>query len=330
MDARELLIDEFDRIQELYADLAGSSVDLHERPSGTGNPIAWLLWHTARVQDDHVAGVAGGAQAWDGWVPLRAALRDTGDIGYGHTSDEVAPCGSPTRPAGRVPRGRARNRPSTTSPGRRPRSSTGSSTALGPARDRRRAPGQRRRRQPPAPRPGRVRPGSPHSLTPSHLPAEVRVARRGVCSCAPRCDFLRSSGYPQIVVQGFSGMSGLPTVVVSRSGARSREGVVDGRTTRGRRGALRAAARARGLLRRGTRRHRRRIRAAALRHRLRRAPRRPRTLRRFHLRRWGRTKPARKPLSRTTSTCSTSRWIPEISAGWASRQAELQDLLRVH
>ena len=90
MDARELLIDEFDRIQELYADLAGSSVDLHERPSGTGNPIAWLLWHTARVQDDHVAGVAGGAQSWDDFSSRFGLPFSHGDIGYGHTSEEVA------------------------------------------------------------------------------------------------------------------------------------------------------------------------------------------------------------------------------------------------
>ena len=90
MDARELLIDEFDRIQELYADLAGSSVDLHERPSGTGNPIAWLLWHTARVQDDHVAGVAGVSQAWDDFSARFGLPFAHGDIGYGHTSEEVS------------------------------------------------------------------------------------------------------------------------------------------------------------------------------------------------------------------------------------------------
>ena len=90
MDARELLIDEFTRIQELYADLAGSSVDLHERPSGSGNPIAWLLWHTARVQDDHVAGVAGVSQAWDGFSDRFGLPFAHGDIGYGHTSEEVS------------------------------------------------------------------------------------------------------------------------------------------------------------------------------------------------------------------------------------------------
>ena len=90
MDARTLLIEEFGRIQELYADLAGSSLDLHERPSGTGNPIAWLLWHTARVQDDHVAGVAEVPQAWDGFADRFALPFSHGDIGYGHSSEEVS------------------------------------------------------------------------------------------------------------------------------------------------------------------------------------------------------------------------------------------------
>jgi hypothetical protein len=90
MDARDLLIDEFNRIQELYADLASSAVDLHERPSGSGNSMAWLLWHAARVQDDHVAGVAGGGQAWDDFDSRFGLPFEHADIGYGHTSEEVS------------------------------------------------------------------------------------------------------------------------------------------------------------------------------------------------------------------------------------------------
>jgi hypothetical protein len=86
------LTDSFDRIRELYAEVAR---DLplevaHDRPGGTGNPIAWLLWHTARVQDDHVADLAGATQAWaDGWSERFALPLDTDDIGYGHSSAEV-------------------------------------------------------------------------------------------------------------------------------------------------------------------------------------------------------------------------------------------------
>jgi uncharacterized damage-inducible protein DinB len=92
MDARDLLVDFFGRIRELYVETA-DDLDLetaHRRPGGTGNSIVWLLWHTARVQDDHVAGVAGGDQAWDdGWADRFGFPFDRHDIGYGHTSEEV-------------------------------------------------------------------------------------------------------------------------------------------------------------------------------------------------------------------------------------------------
>lgn len=56
------------------------------------NSVAWLVWHLARVQDDHVAGVAGTGQVWieKGWVERFGLPFDPADHGYGHTSDEVA------------------------------------------------------------------------------------------------------------------------------------------------------------------------------------------------------------------------------------------------
>jgi len=92
MDSRDLLIDTFGRIRELYVDLPdGLDVDTaHHRPGGSGNPIVWLLWHTARVQDDHVAGLAGTGQAWhDGWAERFDFPFDRDDIGYGHSSGDV-------------------------------------------------------------------------------------------------------------------------------------------------------------------------------------------------------------------------------------------------
>ena len=32
------------------------------RPDDSSNSIAWLLWHTARVQDDHIASITGNEQ----------------------------------------------------------------------------------------------------------------------------------------------------------------------------------------------------------------------------------------------------------------------------
>ena len=92
METSELLTDTFDRIRELYVDIAGDLTPdaAHHRAGGTGNSIAWLLWHTARVQDDHVAGLAGGRQAWhDGWVEAFGLPLDVDDIGYGHTPEQV-------------------------------------------------------------------------------------------------------------------------------------------------------------------------------------------------------------------------------------------------
>ena len=71
MDSSDLLTDHFGRIRELFVSVADglSTEDAHRRPEGQGNPIVWLLWHTARVQDDHLAGLTEETQAWhDGWA----------------------------------------------------------------------------------------------------------------------------------------------------------------------------------------------------------------------------------------------------------------------
>ena len=94
MDVRGVLTEAFGRVTELYDGVAdGLDEDaLAYRPGGTGNPIGWLLWHLARVQDDHVADVAGREQTWtaEGWherfgLPLAADA-----TGYGHTSGQAA------------------------------------------------------------------------------------------------------------------------------------------------------------------------------------------------------------------------------------------------
>ena len=68
----ELLIDAFDRVRgvvhRVVADL--SADQLAWRPDDGANSIAWLVWHLTRIQDDHVAGVAGADQVWTtaGWA----------------------------------------------------------------------------------------------------------------------------------------------------------------------------------------------------------------------------------------------------------------------
>ena len=91
MDVRALLTDGFDRISELYADLADGldAQTLHHRPDGPGNPVGWLLWHIARGQDHQVAGLSGEPQVWERWQSRLGMSQGLEDIGYGHTSAQV-------------------------------------------------------------------------------------------------------------------------------------------------------------------------------------------------------------------------------------------------
>ncbi|RSN67101.1 MULTISPECIES: mycothiol transferase [Actinomadura] len=94
MTSAELLTDAFDRIrEEVHAAADGLTPELLAfRADPEANSIAWLLWHLTRVQDDHVADVAGTAQRWtsDGWADRFALPLDPSDTGFGHGPDEVA------------------------------------------------------------------------------------------------------------------------------------------------------------------------------------------------------------------------------------------------
>jgi hypothetical protein len=89
-----LLVDALDRVRDVVHQVAdGLTADqLAHRVDGTANSIAWLLWHLTRVQDDHVADVAGTEQVWtaQGWARKFDLPLEDADIGYGHGSDEVA------------------------------------------------------------------------------------------------------------------------------------------------------------------------------------------------------------------------------------------------
>lgn len=91
--ARELLTDAFGRISEWVAEISnGMSDDVaYYRPDPEANTISWLLWHLARVQDDHVAGVAGMPQRWveGGWCERFGLPFAPEVLGYGHTNAEV-------------------------------------------------------------------------------------------------------------------------------------------------------------------------------------------------------------------------------------------------
>ena len=94
MSSADLLIDAYERIHEsVRAATEGLSMEqLHHRLDPEANTLAWLVWHLARVQDDHVAGAFDSEQVWvaQGWAARFGLALEPGDIGYGHTAEEVA------------------------------------------------------------------------------------------------------------------------------------------------------------------------------------------------------------------------------------------------
>ncbi|GAA4855388.1 DUF664 domain-containing protein [Actinomycetospora corticicola] len=65
---------------------------LNLRLDGDANPVGWLVWHLTRVQDDHIADLAGVQQAYtsQGWAESFGFDLDPASIGYGHTTEQVA------------------------------------------------------------------------------------------------------------------------------------------------------------------------------------------------------------------------------------------------
>lgn len=97
--ARELLRDAFTRLIEHADDLTDGLADevANYRPTPEANSIAWLLWHSARVQDVQVAHIAGVEQVWtrDGWVDRFGLPLSRDDTGYGHSAAEVGKVRAP-------------------------------------------------------------------------------------------------------------------------------------------------------------------------------------------------------------------------------------------
>jgi hypothetical protein len=94
MQISSLLEDAFARVNECVhgavADL--SAEDVLWRADPAANTVAWLLWHLTRVQDDHVAEVAGVDQAWtaQGWDKRFDLPFGADATGYAHTAAQVA------------------------------------------------------------------------------------------------------------------------------------------------------------------------------------------------------------------------------------------------
>ena len=94
MTPAELLTDAFERIAQGGAQVVEGLDEavLTSRPGDSANSIAWLIWHLTRIQDDHVAEVAGLEQVWtaQGYADRFGLPFDAADTGYGHSAEDVA------------------------------------------------------------------------------------------------------------------------------------------------------------------------------------------------------------------------------------------------
>ncbi|MGH3154929.1 MAG: mycothiol transferase [Streptosporangiaceae bacterium] len=86
------MTDAFWRVRETVHEAVDglSPAQLAARLDQDANSIAWLCWHLARVQDDHLAGAFGVAQVWPGFTDRFGLPFGPDAIGYGHSSSQVA------------------------------------------------------------------------------------------------------------------------------------------------------------------------------------------------------------------------------------------------
>ena len=93
MDTGALLADALGRVRdEIPGVVEGLDVDqLAWRPDPESNSLAWLVWHLTRVEDDHVAEVAGTEQVWtaSGWHGRFGLPFPPGVHGWGQSAEDV-------------------------------------------------------------------------------------------------------------------------------------------------------------------------------------------------------------------------------------------------
>jgi uncharacterized damage-inducible protein DinB len=98
MTIADLLADAFGRVREVFHEAVDGLTpgQLAFRPESEANSIAWLAWHIARIQDDHIADAAGTGQVWssdrDGmsWADRFGLPFAVTATGYGHGPEAVS------------------------------------------------------------------------------------------------------------------------------------------------------------------------------------------------------------------------------------------------
>lgn len=94
MEITGLLTDAFERVRARVHEVTDGldAAALAWRPDPGANSVAWLVWHATRVEDDHLAEIAGREQVWlaQGWAEGFALPFEAADTGYGHRAEQVA------------------------------------------------------------------------------------------------------------------------------------------------------------------------------------------------------------------------------------------------
>lgn len=94
MQSAHVLLEIFERIRSsVHAVVEDLDTEaLTWQPDPEANTIGWLTWHLARVQDDHIADVAGREQVWDhgNWSERFSLPPGAPDMGFGHSPEQVA------------------------------------------------------------------------------------------------------------------------------------------------------------------------------------------------------------------------------------------------
>jgi hypothetical protein len=93
MDVSGVLVELFDRVPGLVREAVDdlSPDQLRQAPTEGANPIGWLVWHLARVEDMYGAEYLGQPQVWvgDDWAARFGLEPDPENHGYGHRPADV-------------------------------------------------------------------------------------------------------------------------------------------------------------------------------------------------------------------------------------------------
>lgn len=94
MDVAHLLLEAYGRVTPIASDVVDGLApeQLVWAPDDGANPIGWLVWHSARILDSHVADLDGEPQLWEGsaWAPRFGLPADRRNTGYAHSPADVA------------------------------------------------------------------------------------------------------------------------------------------------------------------------------------------------------------------------------------------------